>query len=603
MPGIVGIISNRNSELHEKHVQKMISTMQHEAFYKKGSYKNSHGSVHLKWTCHPNSYSDSFPVLDAEGNMMFISGELFNTNDSSIDFRKEKISDNFSNFMSVYEKKPKDCIETLNGWFCGILIDKKQNEIILFNDRYGMHRVFIYEGPDGFYFASEAKALLAIMAETGFDKVGLSEFMTCGCTLGSHSLYKNISILPQASMWKFKNGKLLSKDCYFDNRKWAEQNSLDEKRYLEQFIYTFDKAVGKYSSNKLPVGISLTGGLDTRMVMSCLGKKKGDFQCYTFGSMYRDTYDVKVAREVAKTCGLSFETLILGDIFLKEFPFFLEKAVQISDGYMGFSGAAELYLNNLARNIAPVRLTGNYGSELLRGARAFKVENPKGDFLRPEMLPIVNEAKQTFKKLGNADPITFALFRQAPLQGYGRLGIENSQVILRTPFMDNDLVKLSYRAPSSLRIGNRLSFEVIGHYYSSLLNIPTDRGLLGKGCNLSGIIRRFEREFYFKAEYLSSYGMPCWLSSIMGPGLQTHLNRLFTGRHKFQHFRQWSQGCLVEYLKDTINRNIRDLSDYFKIKCVQVIIDEHFNGKRNYLNEIDKILTLCLVQRNLLKTC
>ena len=97
--------------------------------------------------------------------------------------------------------------------------------------------------------------------------------------------------------------------------------------------------------------------------------------------MYRDTYDVLVSRRIAERCGQPHQVLVLGDEFVRASPDYLDKAVFISDGYMGLSGAAELYLNGQARKVAPVRVTGNYGGELLRGFRAFKGTVPKGNFL------------------------------------------------------------------------------------------------------------------------------------------------------------------------------------------------------------------------------
>ena len=61
---------------------------------------------------------------------------------------------------------------------------------------------------------------------------------------------------------------------------------------------------------------------------------------------------------------------------MREFPQYMEEAVIRSSGYLGMSGAAELFLNRQARAVSPIRLTGNYGSELLREARAFKGKLP-----------------------------------------------------------------------------------------------------------------------------------------------------------------------------------------------------------------------------------
>jgi len=603
MPGLVGIISNKNPEICRKQIGTMFSSMHHEDYYNSGFYEDPSMSVYIGWTSHPSlRISDSLSTNQAQKLKIYLSGEIFNDTDNVLS-RKEKGQSTASELVDLYKKNGEKWFEKLNGWFCGVIIDSRYKRISLFNDRYGMHRVFVYESKDGYYFSSDVKAVLAIMPEVGFDPVGLGELLTCGCTIGSSSLYKAVSILPQGVVWNFIGGKLKSKRNYFDLKTWTDQDHLNENDYLSRFLELFSRTIKKYSAGNLPVGISLTGGLDTRMVMASLKKGGGEFPCYTFGSMYRDTFDVNVARKIAKACGQPYNALVLGDDFLQNFPLYMEKAIQISGGYIGMSGAAELCMNGMARDIAPVRLTGNYGSELLRGVRAFKFGWPSGDFVSPELLPFLSQARESFQNLVSTDPLTFALFRQAPLQGHGRLSIENSQLQPRTPFMDNDLEQLAYQAPQTMRTGNKVSLAVIARDYPDLLSIPTDRGLLGEGSNLRTLIRRFEREFLFKAEYWSGRGMPAWLTAISGSKLRKILHNKFIGQHKFMHFRSWTQeGCLAEYLHETLYQSIKDLPELFIKPRVQTMVDEHLSGRNNYLNEMDMLLTLSLARRNLLKT-
>ena len=109
--------------------------------------------------------------------------------------------------------------------------------------------------------------------------------------------------------------------------------------------------------------------------------------------------------------------LVLGKDFLTDFQHHLSRAFYISDGYLGFSGAAELYVNHLARQVAPYRLTGNYGGELLRGVRAFKSVEPKGEFLKAELHFRVQEAMKDFSRIGSVTPESFTLF----VAGSGRI--------------------------------------------------------------------------------------------------------------------------------------------------------------------------------------
>jgi asparagine synthase (glutamine-hydrolysing) len=604
MSGLVGIISRQQPENCDRYIRTMLASMQYEAFYNSGVYSNHEMSVYVGWTCHPKSFCDSLPVTNqAKDLLLFFAGEIFEDQFKSTVGESKGGAQNAGRLIRLYEECGENFLEKLNGWFCGLLLDSRRGKAFLFNDRYGMHRIFVHEGKYGLYFSSEAKTLLAVLPETReFDPKGLGEFLTCGCTIGSHSLYKNVTVLPPSSLWMFADGEVKKKSSYFNPGEWVGQQRVVGDQFSNSVVELFGGLVKRYSGGPSPVGISLTGGLDSRIVMSCLEKILGKFPCYTFGSMYRDTFDVQTAREVANTCGQTHHVLVLGEEFIHDFPNYLEKAVYISDGYLGMSGAAELYVNSLARKLAPVRLTGNYGGELLRGHRAFKCQVPRGKFINRDLQPYLHEAQKAFQELENTDTITFALFNQAPSQGYGRLAVERSQVILRTPFMDNELVKLVYQAPPHLLKDEELSIAIVSRYKPNLLEIPTDRGLLCSDSRFRSMTRQLHRKALIKAEYWSSHGMPNWLAAISRYGIGKSLEKSFLGRNKFQHFRTWLQHELASYVEAVLYRDFRtNLEEYIDFSRVKKMLHDHIDGKRNFAEEIDTVTTLVLTERLLLK--
>jgi asparagine synthase (glutamine-hydrolysing) len=606
MPGLAGIIGTGLYEENTSALYQMVKCMAYQPFYNSGSYVNEQLGLWIGWVGHAGSFSDCMPVWNETNEICLIfSGEDF-MDPQEIECLKARghhcDGENGSYLLHLYEEIGLKFIEKLNGWFSGVLVDLRKQNIIMFNDRYGIDRLFIHEGKNRLFFSSEAKALLSVLPWVKeFDLKGVGEFLTCGCTLGYRSLYKGIDILPSGSLLRFVNGEVERRDSYFKPKCWNDQECIGEEEFVPQTVALFGNLVQRYSGGTLPVGVSLTGGLDSRMVMACLDKRPGEFPCYTFASMYRDTFDVQVAREVAKACDQSYYALTLGEDFLDDFPNYLEKAVYISDGYIGLSGAAELFGNSLARSIAPVRLTGNYGGELLRGDRAFNSRFPKGGFINADFQPYLVEAQKTFQELEKTDPLTFALFHQAPCQGYGRRAIEKSQVILRTPFMDNDLVKLAYQAPAAVLKGDELSMKIIAWYNPDLLKIPTDRGLIGDGASIMNRARQFQRKAFKKAEYWSSHGMPNWLAAISHFGLSGILEKSFLGRDKFQHFRLWTQKTFPEYITDVLLQGTENLKEFFERGHIERMVREHIAGRQNYTDEIDKLMTLTLTYRTLLK--
>ncbi len=74
-----------------------------------------------------------------------------------------------------------------------------------------------------------------------------------------------------------------------------------------------------------------------------------------------------------------------------------EQSVYYSDGTMDVGGAVEIFANRRAREIAPIRLTGNYGSEILRRNVAFRPGKKKASFLTDDYSRLVDSASTTYR--------------------------------------------------------------------------------------------------------------------------------------------------------------------------------------------------------------
>jgi asparagine synthase (glutamine-hydrolysing) len=160
--------------------------------------------------------------------------------------------------------------------------------------------------------------------------------------------------------------------------------------------------------------MSLTGGLDSRLIMAWLKPDGRSLPCYTFAGMIRDCQDAIVARQVAGVCGQPHQIIRVGGDFLARFSAYAERTVYLTDGCAEVSRAADLYVNEAARLIAPVRMTGNYGGEVLRRVRAFKPVEPVSGLFSAELHAAMRDAQRTYARHVHGHPLSFAVFRQAP---------------------------------------------------------------------------------------------------------------------------------------------------------------------------------------------
>jgi asparagine synthase (glutamine-hydrolysing) len=473
------------------------------------------------------------------------------------------------------------------------LADAAKGTVTLFNDRYGLHRVYYHEAKEAFYFAAEAKAILEVCPQLRSPDVrGLGELIACGCVLEDRTVFQGIGVLPCAAAWVFRGGAIERKANYFSPREWETLSTLDAEPFYHEVRQIFERNLPRYFGGREQIGLSLTGGLDTRAILAWRKPVPGSLPCYTFGGSYRESRDVRIGRMVAETCQQPYQVIPVGTDFLSRFPDYAERTVYLTDGCAGVSHSPDLYLNKVAREIAPIRMTGNYGDQVLRHMCVFRPSEPASELFNADLLAQVAAARATYARIAQAHALTFAAFRQAPWYHYGLLALESSQVSMRTPYVDNELVRILFRAPKSALSNNDLRERLIADGSSDLRMLRTDMGYAGNGNTLEAAVSCRLHRFTMRAEYAYDYGMPQWLARIDHRFSCLHMELAFLGRHKFSHFRIWYRDALSNYVREML-LDLRTLSrPYLQASAVEALVRGHLKGDRNYTTEIHTLLTL-----------
>jgi asparagine synthase (glutamine-hydrolysing) len=582
-------------------LQRMIGTMRHESFYQLGTWTDESLGVYLGWSVHKGAFAEKMPIVNERGDVVLVfSGEAYPEPETRqrLKARGHSFDAQGPDYLVHMSEDDPEFPASLNGRFHGMRVDLTRREVSLFNDRTGMHRIYYHEARNAFYFAAEAKAILAVRPELrSIDPRGLGELTSCGCVLENRTLFKDMHLVPGSSKWTFRNGVLDQKVTYFDPREWESQSTLEPEPYYRELRGVYERNLPRYFDGPQRIGMSLTGGLDTRMVMAWQKSPAGSLPCYTFGGMLRDNQDVIIARRVAAACGQPHTVLPAGENFLSRFDHYAERSVYLTDGCTDLSLSPDLHIYEQARDIAPVRMSGNYGGEVLRQVRAFKPMPQHDGLFQPELMSSMQQARDTYKALIGKNTLTFAVFEQAPWHHYGVLALEQTQLQLRTPFLDNDFVRTIYRAPAEATTTNDVCLRLIGDGSPVLRRIRTDRGVGGDASPAMARLTRAWLEFSFKAEYAYDYGMPQSVARVDHRLAWLHLERLFLGRHKFYHFRVWYRDRLAQYVRDMLLDPRSLARPYVNRRTVEEIVHGHIKGNRNYTNEIHKLLTLELVHR------
>lgn len=582
----------------------MVGSMEQMPSDLAGTWICSEMGVYGGWVALEESFAADQPFFNEQRDIALIfAGECFFDPQIQTELTRKGhgvVGNRDSWLIHLYEEEGDRFFERLNGLFSGLLVDKKRRKAFLFNDRFGVRRIYCHETKDAIYFASEAKALLRVVPELrAFDDEGIAQFLTFGCTLDGHTLFRGIQVIPGGSLWMFEGGKC-RKGRYFSPSNWESQPILSAESFEAEFQETFKSILPRYFESESKIGISLTAGLDSRMIMASMPIIAETPVCYTFSGEEQDTLDARLAARVAEACGLQHHILRISQDFFSDFASHADHTVYATDGSMGILGAHEIYLNAQARQLARVRLTGNYGSEILRGATTFKPLGLSPQLMGPDLRKAIGSCVSSLAR-ERYHPVTFAAFREIPEKRFGILAASCIRSVFRTPYLDNQIVALAYQAPKNILMSPLPALRFVTHNNPALATIPTDMGLVGlsRGVRCSGSAL-FSRAT-FKLDYYYNEGLPHWLSRL--DPLLRHLSSKvgILGLHKFLHYRSWIQRELSAYVNGVLTDAQTLRSPFWNCNFLESMGHEHTSVRMNYVREIDAVLTLEAVDRLLLR--
>ena len=604
MPGIVGLISERPSVECESLVKSMVNSMEYEPFYDSGMYSAPDLGIYGGWIAHQSSLAAGQPFFNKRRDVVLLfSGECFADAETRTGLRQKghDVSQATGTWLvHLYEEEGDRFFEKLNGLFSGLLIDKRQGKAFLFNERYGVERIYCHEAMDATYFASEAKALLGVLPELrAFDEAGVAQFLAFGCTLGQATLFRGVQLVPAGSVWSFEDGKC-QKRKYFSPESWESQPILSLESFQAEFQETFRRILPRYFESQSRTGISLTGGQDSRMIMACLPKIGEKPVCYTFSGENRNTLDALLAAQIAEVCGLEHRILRIDRDFFSDFASRVDRTVYITDGSLGSLGAHEIYLNNRARALSPVRVTGVFGGEILRGVSMFKPLHLAHRLVNADLAETVSSCTASWSRNGEHS-VTFAAFRETPELRFALVSASRSQVTFRTPYLDNEIVALAYRAPETARISSDCTSSFVKANNSSLSKLPTDMGELGEANRVTVALRRIFAKVACKLDYFRSEGLPHGLSRL--DPLLTQISSVLgiAGLHKYLPYRSWFQRELADYVRSVVSDAQAQHAPFWNLDFLEYMLREHIRGRKNYTLELNAVLTLEAVERLFLR--
>lgn len=277
MSGIAGIIDLRGTrEVQPQTLGNMLRLITHRDPAGKITKQQPGIAVGVRHSYMPASPQDEQLFVSADGNVWAVlDGRIFNRAElcpklANQGYHPADQSD-AELILHMYELDGVGCLAKLDGEFALLIWDSRQRRLFAARDRLGVHHLF-YAVRDGLvYFASEIKAILASGGvERRLDLKAVDQVLFMNCPVAPRTMVEGVSALPAGHFLLAQDGQV-THQAYWDLEFAPEPPRMQrEEVYRDQLLSPLREAVRVRIPPDLPVGVYLSGGLDSSAVTALM---------------------------------------------------------------------------------------------------------------------------------------------------------------------------------------------------------------------------------------------------------------------------------------------------------------------------------------------
>jgi asparagine synthase (glutamine-hydrolysing) len=299
MCGIIGTAST-SSIKNRKWLKIGRDLMGHRGPDSYGEYWSDSGKVgfgHRRLSILDLSEGGNQPMLDLEKETIIVlNGEIYNYKEIKSELCKNgfefKTKTDTEVILNAWKKYGKNCVSIFNGMFAFAIYDLRKQTIFIARDRAGEKPIFYQNDNGSLHFSSELKGLLANKSiDRKICKKALDCYLSMGYVPNDLSIIDKVKKLPQGHHLTFN----LNTGESVIEKYWAlpsEINtSMEEPELLERFDYLIKDSVKKQLQADVPVGILLSGGLDSSIITAIAADMKENVSTFTVAFPDDKKYD------------------------------------------------------------------------------------------------------------------------------------------------------------------------------------------------------------------------------------------------------------------------------------------------------------------------
>lgn len=516
MPGIAGVIS-KNPEQNKSLLELLVQPLMYHPWYKdERLYKENAAISHIHTGILKNKM----------GFNVCIHGEIYNDDLGNQD-QTEYVS-------NLYKQQGKDFAAYLNGSFSILLFDEEQSRIYLATDRIASKPVIYYHNSEFFVFAPELKSILAVLQIAGVkvraNMSAVADVLTNSFITGCKTLVEDVFLLERASVLELK-GNSINKYRYWEYRFNEDMKDLGRKYYQENLSILLRQAVDRRIRSDHKYGLLLTGGFDSRGILGCCLSKDKIIDTFTYGAKKIRSSDPVIAEALSeKVRGLKN---IYYPLDIKKYLKSIQDSANILDGMGNAIEEWPFYRTIRERYGIQILLCGErcfgWYDVFLEDEEAmfatldiYLMErfSQHGSILKKEYFDLLCEASRQnmarlsetckMKDLHNRKDFFYLDQRLARLINPWRYAI-STEVEVRNPWLDNDVLDFVASFPEKYRRGRRLYKLTLRSMFPDLFQIEMEKNPA-----------LFDRSMFL--HWLRSYKQPILKSLVDG---ELPIDRIF----------------------------------------------------------------------------
>jgi asparagine synthase (glutamine-hydrolysing) len=373
MCGICGILNYKSIQpVQTEKIVSMYRVMKYRGPDDEGYHVDGYmGLGHCRLSILDTTSRGRQPMMSEDGSIVIsFNGEIYNY----IELRDRLASEGFifktgtdtEVIIQMYRKYGEKCLEYFIGMYAFSIWDANEKKMFMARDRLGVKPFYYIETDSGLVFASEIKAILEALNERpGVNLRALDCFMTFGYISGEETIFTGIKKLLPGNYMTIHDGRMQKKQYW--NMVLSEEEDRGEEYYIETLRNLLLDASRLRLRSDVPLGVFLSGGLDSSAVVALLAKDLSE-PIKTFSVAYdkgKDFDETRYARIIAKQFGTDHHEFYVDP---KDFQDFIPNFVWLMDEPVTEAAAISLFfISRLAKEFVTVVLSGEGSDEMFAG--------------------------------------------------------------------------------------------------------------------------------------------------------------------------------------------------------------------------------------------